>query len=95
MRGVERVVVGSEFAKRQASRELRVPPEKISVTYYGVDRRFQPGPKPVALARRLGLEDNVVALFVGVLEARKNLAFLIDAWTDVVRTRPATRSGRS
>ena len=91
MRRVDRVVVGSEFAKRQAWRELGVPAEKISVTYYGVARSFQPGPKPATLAARLGLQGNVVALFVGVLEARKNLSFLLDAWSDVVQARPDAR----
>ncbi len=88
MRQVERVVVGSEFAKRQASEVLGVPAEQLSVAYYGVESRFQPGPKPEALVRRLGLEGQLVALFVGALEARKNLGFLLDVWAEVVRERP-------
>jgi glycosyltransferase involved in cell wall biosynthesis len=91
MRRVERVVVGSEFAKRQAARQLGVPAEKLSVAYYGVETRFEPGPKPEALVRRLGLDGKVVALFVGTLEPRKNLAFLLDVWPDVVRERPDVR----
>lgn len=91
MRRVERVVVGSEFAKRQASQELGVPAEKFSVVYYGVESRFAPVPKPEDLARRLGLDGAIVALFVGGLEARKNLAFLLEAWVDVVRERPDAR----
>jgi glycogen(starch) synthase len=88
MKRVERIVVGSEFAKRQASEALGVPAEKLSVAYYGVEKRFAPGPKPEALVRKLGLDGQIVALFVGALEARKNLGFLLDVWAEVVRERP-------
>jgi glycosyltransferase involved in cell wall biosynthesis len=87
MRAVERVIVGSEFARRQASEELGVPAEKLTVVPYGVDRALAPGPKPEALARRLGVADSPVALFLGSLEPRKNLAFLLDVWQEVARTR--------
>jgi glycosyltransferase involved in cell wall biosynthesis len=91
MKAVERVVVGSEFAKRQASEVLGVPAEKLSVAYYGVEKRFAPGPRPEALVRRLGLEGQIVALFMGGLETRKNLGFLLDVWAEVVRGRPDVR----
>ena len=87
MRAVERVIVGSEFARRQASEELGVPAEKLTVVPYGVDRALAPGPKPEALARRLGVADSPVALFLGSLEPRKNLMFLLDVWQEVARTR--------
>ena len=91
MRGVERVVVGSEFARRQAVAALGVPPEKLSVVYYGVDRRFLPAPKPARLVRRFALEDKPVALFLGGLEPRKNLFFLLDVWREVARARADAR----
>lgn len=87
MRSVERVVVGSEFARRQACEELGVPAEKFAVVPYGVDRALTPGAKPEALARRLGVAGAPVVLFLGSLEARKNLSFLLDVWQEVVRTR--------
>jgi glycosyltransferase involved in cell wall biosynthesis len=87
MRAVERVIVGSEFARRQAAEELGVPAEKFAVVPYGVDRALAPGPKPEALARRLGVAGSPVALFLGSLEPRKNLAFLLDVWQEVARTR--------
>jgi glycosyltransferase involved in cell wall biosynthesis len=61
------------------------------VVYYGVESRFRPAPKPEALVQRLGLDGKVVALFVGGLEARKNLSFLLDAWAEVARERPDVR----
>ncbi len=57
MRAVERVIVGSEFARRQAS------------------------------ARRLGVAGAPIVLFLGSLEPRKNLAFLLDVWHEVTRMR--------
>jgi glycosyltransferase involved in cell wall biosynthesis len=88
MRGAERIVVGSEFARRQAGQALGAPPEKFSVVPYGVDRRFQPEPRPPALVQRLGLDGKTVALFLGTLGRRKNLFFLLDVWREVARERP-------
>lgn len=91
MRAVERVVVGSEFATRQAAAVLGVPREKFAVVPYGVDRRFRPGPRPESLAARWGLDGGVVGLFLGGLKSRKNLFFLIDAWREVTAARPDAR----
>lgn len=91
MRAVERVVVGSEFAAAQASRELGVPPGQLVVVPYGVDRRFRRGPRPERLVARHALEGKPVALFLGGLKARKNLFFLLDLWRDVARARDDAR----
>lgn len=88
MRAVDRVVVGSEFATRQASRELGVPREKFSVAPYGVDPRFRRDVKPEALVHRYGLAGKTVVLFLGGLKERKNLFFLLDVWGEVARARP-------
>jgi glycosyltransferase involved in cell wall biosynthesis len=88
MRKAERVIVGSEFARLQASEALKVPVEKFAVVPYGVDRALAPGDRPEALARRLGVGGAPVALFLGSLETRKNLFFLLDVWRDVSRSRP-------
>jgi len=91
MRGVERVVVGSQFAVRQAAAELGVPPERFSVVPYGVDDRFRPGPRPATLARSLGLEGKTVVLFLGGLKPRKNLFLLLDVWRRVAQERHDAR----
>jgi glycosyltransferase involved in cell wall biosynthesis len=91
MRAVERVIVGSEFARRQAVEQLGVPAERFAVVPYGVDRTLSPGPRSEALARRLGVAGAPVVLFLGSLEPRKNLGFLLEVWQDVVRTRPDAR----
>lgn len=91
MRAVERVVVGSEFATRQAAQHLGVPREKFAVVAYGVDRRFRRTTRPEALAARHGLADGPVGLFLGGLKRRKNLFFLLEVWAEVTRARPEAR----
>ena len=73
MRAVECVVVGSEFAARQASSELGVPKDRMAVVYYGVDRRFQRRERSRELVARFRLQDKSVTLFLGGLKPRKNL----------------------
>ncbi len=91
MRAVDRVVVGSEFGRRQAARALGVPPDRVAVAPYGVDARFEPRPRAAGLARRFGLEDKPVVLFLGGLKARKNLFLLLDVWREVARQRGDAR----
>jgi glycosyltransferase involved in cell wall biosynthesis len=91
MRAADRVVVGSEFGRAQAARELRVPAEKFAVVYYGVDRRFERRPRSAALVERFGLRDRPVVLFLGGLKRRKNPFLLLDVWRDVVREVPEAR----
>ena len=88
MRAVERVVVGSEFAVRQAAATLGVPAERFAVVPYGVDERFAPAPRPDVVARRWGLDERPVVLFLGGLKARKNLFQLVDVWRRVTTQRP-------
>jgi glycosyltransferase involved in cell wall biosynthesis len=89
--GADAVVVGSEFARRQLDAELGVRTEHVAVVYYGVDRRFAPGPRRADLVERYGLGDGPVALFLGGLKARKNLPLLLDLWASVVATEPTAR----
>jgi glycosyltransferase involved in cell wall biosynthesis len=91
MHAVERVVVGSEFGRRQATDELDVPSDRFSVVHYGVDRRFRRGPRPQALIRRHGLEGKTVVLFLGGLKRRKNLFILLDVWRTVAKERDDAR----
>jgi len=88
MRAADRVVVGSEFGRSQAARELGVPPEQFAVVYYGVDRRFERRPRPAVLAERLGVGQKPVVLFLGGLKERKNPFLLLDIWREVVRQVP-------
>lgn len=91
MHGADRVIVGSEFSRRQAVAQLGIEGEKLSVVPYGVDARFSPGPKPPRLVEQWGLGDSLVILFLGGLKERKNLFFLLEVHREVIRERPDTR----
>jgi len=57
-----------------------IPQERIAVIRNGVDlEAFVPGPKPVELARRLGLEGKFVAAYVGTIGMAHGLDTLLSA----------------
>ena len=87
----DRVVVGSEFGRRQLAAELGVRTDHVSVVYYGVDPAFVPGPPPSELLDRYHLRGHPVVLFLGGLKPRKNLLLLLDIWTPVAARVPAAR----
>jgi glycosyltransferase involved in cell wall biosynthesis len=88
---VDRLVVGSEFARRQLAAELGARTEHVSVVPYGVDARFVPRPARAALRARYELGEGPVVLFFGGLKARKNLPLLLDVWARVAPAHPAAR----
>jgi len=87
----DRVVVGSEFGRRQLAAELGVRTDHVSVVYYGADPAFVPGPPPSELLDRYHLRGHPVVLFLGGLKPRKNLLLLLDIWTPVAARVPAAR----
>jgi glycosyltransferase involved in cell wall biosynthesis len=78
------VVADSENTRNDVICLLGVPPEQVAVVPGGVDPAFQPVADPErhrALRARLGLDDETpFILFVGVIEPRKNLVGLMDAF---------------
>ena len=57
-----------------------IPQGKVAVIRNGVDlKAFVPGPKPVELARRLGLEGKFVAAYVGTIGMAHGLDVLLSA----------------
>ena len=89
--GSDRVVVGSEFARRQLQAELGTRVDHVSVVYYGVDPAFEPRQPRTDLLERYGLRDRPVVLFLGGLKPRKNLFLLLDVWRQVVSRNPGAR----
>lgn len=80
-----KVLTGSEFSRQDLIRTYHLPPEKVVVTPYGVAEQFQPvrdHERLVAIRRRYGIEREYL-LTVGNLQPRKNLARLIQAYTQV------------
>jgi glycosyltransferase involved in cell wall biosynthesis len=78
------VVADSENTRNDVICLLGAHPDRVAVVPGGVDPKFRPVADPArraALRRRLGLEDDTpLILFVGVIEPRKNLVGLMDAF---------------
>jgi len=87
----DRVVVGSDFARRQLRAELGARTDHVAVVHYGVDDVFGPRPRRPDLIERYGLRDRPVVLFFGGLKPRKNLSLLLEVWRPVVARRPEAR----
>jgi alpha-1,3-rhamnosyl/mannosyltransferase len=81
-RRAEIVLTGSQASARDIAQHLRVAPERIHVTPYGVEPRFRPAPAGPALRARLGIDRPYVAC-VGTLEPRKNLVTALRAFARV------------
>ncbi len=80
-RNADHILTVSEFSKRDISERYRISPEKITVTYHGADGIFAPVPPSEAreeLARIYGI-DGPFLLYVGRIQARKNLIRLVEA----------------
>ena len=74
-----RIITGAEQARAEIVDVLGADPARVSVTPYGVDRRFRPEPPGDAWLRsRFGI-DRPYVLAVGTLEPRKNLVSALRA----------------
>jgi phosphatidylinositol alpha-1,6-mannosyltransferase len=88
---VDRLVVGSEFSRRQLASELGARTDHVAVIPYGVDERFAHRPAREDLRARHALGDGPVVLFFGGLKPRKNLPLLLDVWAPIAASRPEAR----
>ena len=78
---LHRILVPSTAVKTHLVEELRVPEDRITVVYHGVEEAFfETSPAAHLLIRqKYNLPDKYV-LFVGTLEPRKNVARLVEAY---------------
>lgn len=77
-----RIATVSEYSRQDLLRTYHLPPEKVAVTYNGVDSHFtaKTGPNETADVRqRFGISRDYL-LAVGSLQPRKNLVRLIRAY---------------
>ncbi len=82
VRNADRIVTGSESARRDIVEELGVERDRVTVVPLGVSEDFKPEPGPEELERVRGkyrLPERYV-LTVGTLEPRKNIALLVRAF---------------
>jgi glycosyltransferase involved in cell wall biosynthesis len=83
-RQARRVLTISEHGRQEIVRLLGVRPDRVTTTYCGVDRRFQPLPaaEVEAFRRHRQLPARFV-LYLGTLEPRKNVPTLLRAYARV------------
>jgi glycosyltransferase involved in cell wall biosynthesis len=84
------VLACSEATRRDTIELLDVPPEKVTVTYEGVDEDFAPVEREEAateVARAYGVREPYV-LFVSTLEPRKNVPSLLRAFAQIAPSIP-------
>jgi glycosyltransferase involved in cell wall biosynthesis len=88
VRRADYIIADSENTRNDLVVLLNVPPQSISVVPGGVEERFAPVTDPEELARArqsLGVGDARFILALGVLEPRKNLNRLMDAFAILKR----------
>jgi len=79
----DRVITDSEFSRQDILRRFPVPPEKVVVTPLAPHPRFTANgdaKRDREICVRYGLRGRYI-LFVGVFEPRKNIPFLVEAFT--------------
>lgn len=72
------LVTVSEFSKQELINHWKIPAEKITVTYDGINEEFQPAKVQIAVTG-----DRPYILYVGNLHPRKNLVRLIEAFVQL------------
>lgn len=89
LRGARGLVAISEFTRRDVVALLDVPADRVAVTPLGVDRRLAPATDAdvAALCRRRQLNAGYL-LYVGGIDRRKNLVFLLEVMRVLVARRP-------
>jgi glycosyltransferase involved in cell wall biosynthesis len=84
-RKADRIITVSQFSKEDLTRFYRIDPDKIVVTYEAAGSEFYPRDRGRArehVARQYGIQRPFV-LYVGRLQARKNLVRLVEAYSQV------------
>lgn len=75
----DKIVAISEFTKKEIIEKFDVSPEKIEVSYIGVQKnKYFPKEKDQKLINKYSLQKKTALLFLGGLKKRKNVSFLID-----------------
>lgn len=77
------IITDSEHSKRDIVQYLKTPPDKIRVIYLGFDQHYQRVQDQNRIAQvltRYGVRQPYL-LFVGVIEPKKNLERLVEAYT--------------
>jgi len=83
MRNVDRIITISRNSKQEIIDLLKVPEDKVTVTYLGATDAYRPifinEELKIKFRLKYGIPDNFL-LYVGTIEPRKNLSRLIEAF---------------
>ncbi len=80
-KSAERIITVSNFSRERLVRHLRIDPEKIHVILNGVGRPFEPqSQNQIEFVKQKHKINKPYFLFVGTIEPRKNINFLLQAW---------------
>ncbi len=95
LRRASRILVDSQATHDDLMRLLRVPADRVTVVYPGVDPRFRPLPAHLTepVRQKLALPPEFL-LFVGTLEPRKNLVRLLEAFATLQSEHALVIAGR-
>ena len=86
------IVAISEATKRDLIEILQIPENKILVTPLAVEERFLPTADKTSVRSELGLPtDKQLLLYVGGIDPRKNVRFLLEVFKEVTTKLPETR----
>jgi len=81
-RRADHIITVSEYSKRAIANTYKIPEDRITVTHEAAGEEFTPLNKDRAreeIARAYGIEGNFI-LYLGRLQARKNLAVLVEGY---------------
>ncbi|MCC7154061.1 MAG: glycosyltransferase family 4 protein [Bryobacterales bacterium] len=80
-----KIITVSQFARRMLLEHYGLPEEKVVVIYHGVNQIYRPvrDPKHLEGIKRKFAADCPFALYVGKIQARKNLVRLVQAFKTV------------
>lgn len=92
LRKAERIITVSEFSKKDISKYIKYPEEKIEIIPPAVDHGLYYQNRNRGVLKRYGIgEDEKVILYVGAEEPRKNVQFLINSFSKLKNKIPQVK----
>ncbi|MDQ1276605.1 MAG: hypothetical protein QG610_2183, partial [Euryarchaeota archaeon] len=92
LRKAEKIITVSEFSKKDISKYIKYPEEKIEIIPPAVDHNLYYQNRNKSILKKYGIkEDEKVILYVGAEEPRKNVQFLINSFSKLKSKLPQVK----